>query len=54
MSLMAKVREAIVEDKYPAFLKDFFQNLYGDKEKFPEWAVNALRGVGVDLLDDSA
>jgi queuine tRNA-ribosyltransferase len=50
---MRLAREAILEDRYPQFLKDFFSKLYdGKKEKYPEWAVDALRGVGVDLLSD--
>jgi queuine tRNA-ribosyltransferase len=53
LNLMRLAREAILEDRYPQFLKDFFSKLYdGKKEKYPEWAVDALRGVGVDLLSD--
>lgn len=53
LDLMRRVREAILEDRYPAFLKGFFERLYaGDKEKYPSWAVGALKGVGVDLLAD--
>jgi queuine/archaeosine tRNA-ribosyltransferase len=52
LNLMKNVRQAIIEDRYPAFLKDFFAKLYDDKGKYPEWAVDALKGVGVDLLSD--
>ena len=53
LDLVRRVREAIVEDRYPAFLKGWFAKLYaGDKEKYPDWAVEALRGVGVDLMVD--
>lgn len=52
LALMRSVREAIVEDRYPAFLHQFFADLYdGDKTKYPAWAVNALKGVGVDLTE---
>lgn len=47
---MGSARQAIIEDRYPAFLRDFFWKLYRDKSKIPSWAVGALRGVGVDLL----
>lgn len=48
---MGSARQAILEDRYPEFLREFFSNLYkGDKLKYPKWAVEALRGVGVDLL----
>lgn len=53
LNLMRQIREAILEDRYPQFLKDFFSKLYsGEKEKYPAWAVDALKGVGVDLLRD--
>lgn len=51
LSLMKQVRNAIIEDRYPQFLKQFFSDLYaGEKEKYPTWAVDVLRRVGVDLL----
>jgi queuine tRNA-ribosyltransferase len=53
LNLMRLAREAILEDRYPQFVKDFFSKLYdGQKEKYPGWAVGALKGVGVDLLID--
>lgn len=51
LELMRSVRKAILEDRYPEFLKQFFSDLHGgDKSKYPLWAVEALQGVGVDLL----
>ncbi|KAI8960043.1 Queuine tRNA-ribosyltransferase [Daldinia sp. FL1419] len=52
LDLMRQVRDAIIADRYPAFLRQFFENLYPDKANYPKWAVDALRGVGVDLYDD--
>jgi queuine tRNA-ribosyltransferase len=52
LDLMKRARQAIIEDRYPAFLHDFFAKLYSDKTQYPEWAVTALKGVGVDLLSD--
>ncbi|KAL7274665.1 hypothetical protein RUND412_002428 [Rhizina undulata] len=53
LNLMARARQAIVDDRYPSFLKEFFSGWYeGDKGLYPKWAVDALRGVGVDLLED--
>lgn len=50
LSLMERVRAAIIKDRYPAFLRDFFAKMYdGDASKAPMWAVTALRLVGVDL-----
>ncbi|KAL8732063.1 MAG: hypothetical protein Q9166_003016 [cf. Caloplaca sp. 2 TL-2023] len=51
LALMRRVRAAIIEDRYPAFLHEYFGQLYnGDMTRVPGWAVTALRGVGVDLL----
>jgi queuine tRNA-ribosyltransferase len=51
LNLMRRAREAILEDRYPAFVKAFFGNLYSTKEEFPSWAIDALKGVGIDLLE---
>jgi queuine tRNA-ribosyltransferase len=51
LNLMREAREAIIQDKFPAFVKAFFQALYPDSQSYPSWAVNALRGVGIDLID---
>jgi queuine tRNA-ribosyltransferase len=52
LNLMGRVRQAILDDQFPAFLKGFFLKLYGEKSKVPSWVVGALQGVGVDLLED--
>ncbi|KAI8884954.1 queuine tRNA-ribosyltransferase [Backusella circina FSU 941] len=49
LRLMKGIREAIKNDDYPAFIKKFFMNYFGSKEKYPIWAVNALKSVNVDL-----
>ncbi|KAG9660030.1 Queuine tRNA-ribosyltransferase, partial [Aureobasidium melanogenum] len=53
LDLMRRIREAIIADQYPAFLRTYFSTLYaGDQTKYPTWVVDALRGVNVDLLQD--
>ncbi|KAL7627446.1 hypothetical protein AAE478_001639 [Parahypoxylon ruwenzoriense] len=52
LNLMREVRAAIVADRFPEFIRQFFANLYPDKEGYPKWAVDALRGVGVDLYTE--
>lgn len=47
LDLMRRVREAILEDRYPAFMRLFFGRLYPGGA--PKWAVEALHSVGVDL-----
>lgn len=51
LNLMMQAREAIIADKFPEFVRGFFAGLYSKKE-YPLWAVNALRGVGIDLIQD--
>ena len=48
--VMGKARDAIMNGTFPAYLKSFFANYFGDAG-YPEWCVNALRSVGVDLLE---
>ncbi|KAI0093068.1 Queuine tRNA-ribosyltransferase [Irpex rosettiformis] len=48
--LMGRARDAIMNGTFPEYLKTFFADYFGDKG-YPEWCVNALRSVGVDLLD---
>ena len=51
LDLVRQAREAIVGQRYPSFLRAYFARLYhGDTAKYPQWAVDALREVGVDLL----
>jgi queuine tRNA-ribosyltransferase len=53
LALMKSARQAIIDDRYPEFLKAFFYRLYkGDKSKYPQWAVDALKGSGVDLMGE--
>lgn len=47
---MGRAREAIISQTFPQYLKAFFAEYFGDRG-FPEWCVNALRTVGVDLLE---
>ncbi|KAG2150367.1 tRNA-guanine(15) transglycosylase-like protein [Suillus clintonianus] len=47
--LMGGARDAILEGQFPEYLRSFFYNYFGDTG-YPEWCVNALRSVGVDLM----
>ncbi|KAF3941304.1 hypothetical protein ABW19_dt0201737 [Dactylella cylindrospora] len=52
LNLMRRARKAIVADSYPTFVKEFFGKIYShDKQEYPIWAVDALRTVGIDLMD---
>ncbi|KAI7878502.1 queuine tRNA-ribosyltransferase [Lichtheimia hyalospora FSU 10163] len=50
LRLMREMRQAIEADEFPSWIKQFFAGYFGDKSKYPEWAINALRSVNVDLL----
>jgi queuine tRNA-ribosyltransferase catalytic subunit len=51
--VMGGARDAIIEARFPAYLRTFFANYFGN-EGYPEWCVNALRSVGVDLLEGNS
>jgi queuine tRNA-ribosyltransferase catalytic subunit len=52
LSLMGQAREAIKQDQYPQFVRKFFGTLYhGDNLQYPKWAIDALKTVGIDLLE---
>ena len=48
LALMRSARAAIIEDRYPDFVNAFFRKYFGDKGT-PEWAVEALRGAGIEV-----
>ncbi|KAK1218486.1 hypothetical protein PQX77_018812 [Marasmius sp. AFHP31] len=48
--VMGRARDAIVADRFPEYLRNFFDGYFGD-HGYPQWCVNALRSVGVDLLE---
>jgi queuine tRNA-ribosyltransferase catalytic subunit len=51
--VMGRARDAILEGRFPDYLRSFFLEYFGDAG-YPEWCVNALRSVGVDLLEGTA
>ncbi|KAH0598919.1 hypothetical protein MHUMG1_03031 [Metarhizium humberi] len=49
LNLMREVRQAIIEDRFPTYIRQFFADLYESKTDYPDWAVEALKQVSVDL-----
>ncbi|KAJ2850437.1 Queuine tRNA-ribosyltransferase catalytic subunit 1 [Coemansia brasiliensis] len=47
MRLMRDIRTAIVEDRYPQFIRSFMKTRFG--KTVPRWIVDALQSVNVDL-----
>jgi hypothetical protein len=48
--VVGQARDAILAGTFPHYLQTFFANYFGD-DGYPEWCVNALQSVGVDLLE---
>ena len=48
LNLRRSVRQSIIDDKFEDFVNEFFSNLYPSKT-YPDWAVQALKGVNIDL-----
>jgi len=48
--VVGQARDSITEGTFPAYLRRFFADYFGNAG-YPEWCVNALRSVGVDLLE---
>jgi hypothetical protein len=48
--VMGQARDSIMNGTFPSYLHKFFGDYFGDVG-YPEWCVNALRSVGVDLLE---
>ena len=49
--VMGRARESIIAGTFPEYLCSFFAQYFAGAA-YPEWCVNALRSVGVDLLKD--
>ncbi|KAI3635247.1 hypothetical protein MIR68_006813 [Amoeboaphelidium protococcarum] len=48
MRLMREMREAIMKDQFPQFVKKFVKDYHTNSE-CPQWAINALKSVNIDV-----
>lgn len=48
LKLMSDIREAIYDQKYPEFVKDFMATQFADKD-VPQWIIDALNAVNIKL-----
>ncbi|KAL2422101.1 Queuine tRNA-ribosyltransferase catalytic subunit [Exophiala dermatitidis] len=48
LSLMKRARQAILDDRYPEFAREFFARYFEGKGA-PRWAVAALKKVGIEI-----
>ncbi|GCC36027.1 hypothetical protein chiPu_0014518, partial [Chiloscyllium punctatum] len=49
LNLMCSIRESIRQGQFPVFIQQFMKRMYGSKEQYPCWAVEALSTVNVQL-----
>jgi queuine/archaeosine tRNA-ribosyltransferase len=50
LTLMKDIRDAIVRDEFPEFVRGFLKNLYhGNLDKVPKWAIDALKEVNISI-----
>lgn len=47
LELMRNARQAIVEDRFEDYVQQFFKNKYGSRDKYPQWAIDALKSVDI-------
>ena len=48
LNLMRQIREAVLADRFPDFVRGFMARLHPDG-RYPPWAVNALAAVHITL-----
>ncbi len=49
---MAGARKAIYSDTFPTYVCDFFSRYFGGPDDaYPKWCVDALKSVGINLLE---
>jgi hypothetical protein len=53
LKLMDLARQSIIDGRFPDFVKQFFRRYYKSHANYPSWAVDALRSVNIDLMEDA-
>nr|XP_054509640.1 queuine tRNA-ribosyltransferase catalytic subunit 1 isoform X4 [Agelaius phoeniceus] len=49
MKLMGSIRDSIIQQRFPEFVRDFMDTMYGGRGGPPAWAREALESVGIPL-----
>ncbi|XP_074881237.1 queuine tRNA-ribosyltransferase catalytic subunit 1 [Buteo buteo] len=49
LNLMGSIRESILAQRFPEFVREFMSTMYGARERVPPWVVEALATVGITL-----
>ncbi|XP_075433588.1 LOW QUALITY PROTEIN: queuine tRNA-ribosyltransferase catalytic subunit 1 [Ascaphus truei] len=50
LNLMRCVRDSVLQCRFPQFIEDFMRTMYGSRDKYPKWAIDALESVNITLL----
>ncbi|XP_072704655.1 queuine tRNA-ribosyltransferase catalytic subunit 1 [Ciconia boyciana] len=49
LNLMGSIRESILAQRFPEFVRGFLGAMYGPRERVPPWVLEALAAVGITL-----
>ncbi|KAM9251582.1 queuine tRNA-ribosyltransferase catalytic subunit 1 [Cariama cristata] len=49
LNLMDSIRESILAQRFPEFVRQFLRTMYGARERVPAWVGEALAAVGITL-----
>ncbi|ROL53080.1 Queuine tRNA-ribosyltransferase catalytic subunit 1 [Anabarilius grahami] len=49
LTLMRSVRQSIIDQRFPEFVKTFMKRMFPSSEQYPSWAVEALQSVNITL-----
>lgn len=49
LTLMRSVRQSIIDQTFPEFVKAFMKRMFPSSEQYPSWAVEALQSVNITL-----
>jgi queuine tRNA-ribosyltransferase len=48
MRLMSRIRQSIIDQRFPDFIREFVSYYYQDKD-IPQWITNSLKSVNIQL-----
>ncbi|XP_026881708.2 queuine tRNA-ribosyltransferase catalytic subunit 1 [Electrophorus electricus] len=49
LTLMRSVRDSIIEQRFPEFVRSFMKRMFPSSEQYPSWAEDALASVNITL-----
>jgi len=49
LTLMRSVRQSIIDQRFPEFVKAFMKRMFPSSEQYPSWAVEALQSVNITV-----